>query len=94
MIPFGKHFGHTNNYKVITDMMPKRIWLFLLSMFLFLSGSVFAVEEPEEDKVVQTNEPTVGSWVFTGMVTNESGERYGYFFRCKGKVLIFMLKPH
>ncbi|HAT6955475.1 TPA: hypothetical protein JAN72_01595 [Legionella pneumophila] len=92
MIPFGKHFGHINNYKVITNMMPKRIWLLLLSVFLFLSGSVFAVEETEEDKVVQTTEPTVGSWIFTGMVTNESGDRYGYFFQMQRQGADFYAK--
>ncbi|KGP63573.1 hypothetical protein EP47_05495 [Legionella norrlandica] len=62
-------------------MVPKRIWLVLFSVFLFLSSNIFALENTEEDKTVQPDEPMVGSWVFTGMVTNESGERYGYFFQ-------------
>ncbi len=75
-------------------MMPKRIWLLLLSMFLFLSGSVFAVEEPEEDKVVQTNEQPLEVGYLQVWSPMRAVSDTAIFFRCKGKVLIFMLKPH
>jgi len=65
-----------------------RIWLRLFVIILFISNDVFAVEAvkaPETDidqtPILQLVEPTVGSWTFSGMVTNESGERYGYFFQ-------------
>jgi hypothetical protein len=50
---------------------------------LFISTSVLAAEgaEIEPEKILQPLEPTVGSWTFSGMVTNESGDRYGYFFQ-------------
>lgn len=55
----------------------------LFFIILFISTGVFAVEgtEIEAEKTLQPAEPTVGSWTFSGMVTNESGERYGYFFQ-------------
>ncbi|WP_173237552.1 hypothetical protein [Legionella antarctica] len=46
-------------------------------IILFISTGVFAAA----DQALQLTEPTVGSWTFSGMVTNESGERYGYFFQ-------------
>lgn len=30
---------------------------------------------------VQSEESKVGSWIFSGTVTNESGDKYGYFFQ-------------
>ncbi len=55
----------------------------LFFIILFISTGVFAVEgtEIEAEETLQPAEPTVGSWTFSGMVTNESGERYGYFFQ-------------
>ena len=63
--------------------MQIRIWSALFFIMLFISTSVFAVEgaEIEPEKILQPLEPMVGSWTFSGMVTNESGDRYGYFFQ-------------
>lgn len=64
-------------------MMLIRIWTALFFIILFISTGVFAVEGPEvePETILQPVEPTVGSWTFSGMVTNESGDRYGYFFQ-------------
>jgi hypothetical protein len=64
-------------------MMQIRIWSALFFIMLFISTSVLAAEgaEIEPEKILQPLEPTVGSWTFSGMVTNESGDRYGYFFQ-------------
>lgn len=62
-------------------MTPNRIWSFLFSALLFISAGVFAADPGDEAQTLQRAEPLVGSWTFSGMVTNESGERYGYFFQ-------------
>ena len=61
-------------------MLIKRIWLGLFSLTFLVSLHLFAAEIKEEQKV-ETSEPEVGSWTFSGTVTNESGDRYGYFFQ-------------
>lgn len=60
----------------------KAIRLRTIALFvtLFMSSSLFADAE-EIEQVLQPVEPLVGSWTFSGMVNNESGERYGYFFQ-------------
>jgi len=78
---FGKHYGLIHNYKVIVNMVPRRIFFVLFSIMLFLSFAVFAAEAGEKEQNIPTVEPLVGSWSFSGMVTNESGERFGYFFQ-------------
>lgn len=80
MMHSGKHCGHINNYKVIAKMMPIRVCCILFSIFLFVSAGVFAADE-EATEILLPAVPMVGSWTFSGMVTNESGERYGYFFQ-------------
>lgn len=78
---FGTHCGHINIYKVIADMIPKRIWSVLFSIIVSVSATVHAADGEEAIEALQPVEPLVGSWAFSGMVTNESGERYGYFFQ-------------
>jgi hypothetical protein len=46
---------------------------------LLMSGGACAESRLAED-ILQPIEPKVGSWTFSGMVTNESGDKYGYFF--------------
>lgn len=54
--------------------------LLFAACFIFATG-VFAEEVADTEQKVQIPEPTVGSWTFSGTVTNESGDRYGYFFQ-------------
>jgi hypothetical protein len=79
MIHFGTLYGHINNYKVIVNMLPTYTFAYLLLMIMSIA-SVFAAED-SSDFVLQPVEPLVGSWAFSGIVANESGERYGYFFQ-------------
>lgn len=81
MIPFGRRCGHINNYKVIANMILIRICSILFYIILFISTGVFAADETEVEQPIQLIEPTVGSWTFSGMVTNENGDKYGYFFQ-------------
>ena len=46
---------------------------------LFIGRCVFAADLESLDS--RPVDPLVGSWTFSGMVTNESGDRYGYFFQ-------------
>jgi hypothetical protein len=61
-------------------MVPIRILSLILLVILSISPLLFAAEE-SNDFILQPVEPLIGSWSFSGMVTNESGERYGYFFQ-------------
>lgn len=61
-------------------MVPIRILSFLVIIMVLTSRLAFAAEE-SNDFVLQPAEPLVGSWSFSGMVLNESGDRYGYFFQ-------------
>ncbi|MFI4963492.1 MAG: hypothetical protein ACHP6H_06515 [Legionellales bacterium] len=58
-----------------------RIWPVVLSILLVFSSLTFAQEPVEAEKKQPPAEPLVGSWTFSGTVTNESGDRYGYFFQ-------------
>ena len=91
MMPFGKHCGHINNYKVIANMISKWISACLLALMFPLSYVVVAADETN-DFVLQPIEPQVGSWSFSGMVTNESGDRYGYFFQMQRQGTEFHVK--
>jgi hypothetical protein len=62
-------------------MIPIRICFILFSMIFSLCTGAFAADEEITAEVLQPVEPLVGSWTFSGMVTNESGDRYGYFFQ-------------
>ncbi len=72
-------------------MVPIRILVFLVALILSLSTLLFAADE-SNDFVLQPVEPLVGSWSFSGMVTNESGERYGYFFQMHRQGMQFQVK--
>ena len=55
----------------------------MMQVFLclaLLTGAVFAAEEPP---ALLPPVPLQASWVFSGMVSNENGETYGYFFQMK-----------
>jgi len=44
-------------------------------------GCAYAADVEEAEQTLQPVEPMVGSWTFSGMVANESGDKYGYFFQ-------------
>jgi hypothetical protein len=60
--------------------MVYRILVVVFTFIVSISPLTFAAEAPD-DFVLQPLEPLIGSWAFSGMVTNESGDRYGYFFQ-------------
>lgn len=72
-------------------MMPLRIFSFISVVTLSISTLVFADHETT-DFLLQPVEPLVGSWSFSGMVTNESDERYGYFFQLQRQGINFHVK--
>ncbi len=77
---FGTRYGLINNYRIFVNMVAHRIIVFLVTSILFFSSSTFSAEEAIESSL-PTADPLVGSWSFSGMVANESGEQYGYFFQ-------------
>jgi hypothetical protein len=57
-----------------------RIGFILFYLFLFACHAAYAVDGvPVEE--LKTVVPKIGSWTFSGIVSNESGDRYGYFFQ-------------
>lgn len=67
-------------------MIPK-----LLALMLLIGTSCGYSAEPIKD-VKTPLEPVVGAWSFSGMVTNESGDRYGYFFQMQRQGAEFHVK--
>lgn len=61
-------------------MLTIRSYAFLFGIIIFISTGVFAIEPAEVKSEAQLVEPSTGSWIFSGMVNNESGDKYGYFF--------------
>ncbi|KTC89937.1 hypothetical protein OQJ15_02825 [Fluoribacter dumoffii] len=58
-----------------------RCFLFLFVFHISTGVSAAEIKSIAQQPVqVQSIDSTVGSWTFTGMVTNESGDKYGYFF--------------
>ena len=76
-----------NTYKVIFEM--KRTQLSkLFACFALLATSYVGAQpiaetevKPEETKQALSSTALQADWVFSGMVTNESGERYNYYFQ-------------
>ncbi len=64
----------------------------ILLAVVFLYGSAVFAEEEEVSAILQPVEPLVGSWAFSGMVSNESGDRYGYFFQMQRQGSNFHVK--
>ncbi|MGL5743088.1 MAG: hypothetical protein ACRCXC_11405 [Legionella sp.] len=56
---------------------------FLFLMISHFSTGLFAAEMEQIPPLLQSINPTVGSWIFSGTVKNESGDKYGYFFEMK-----------
>lgn len=61
-------------------MLPIRCCAFLFWIIFFVSTGLFATEIAEVKPEIKPVDPTIGSWSFSGMVNNESGDKYGYFF--------------
>lgn len=79
--------------RFIVRMIRNSIAFFLGSLLFFLCVGVPAAQEQKLSELpVTTEEPRIGSWAFSGMVTNESGDRYGYFFQMQRQGLDFHVK--
>lgn len=73
-------------------MHPVRFCMFVVSLFVLLNSFLFAAPEAEVDATLKPLEPSVGSWTFSGTVTNENGERFGYFFQVQRQGIDFHTK--
>jgi hypothetical protein len=62
-------------------MLPIRCCAFLFGIIFLVSTPVFSAEDSKPE--LKPVESTLGSWIFSGMVTNEAGDKYGYFFEMK-----------
>lgn len=61
-------------------------------MAIALSFSTVCTAKESSDSVVLPIEPLVGSWSFSGMVANENGDLYGYFFQMQRQGMSFHVK--
>lgn len=74
-------------------MIPNQLWSVLGAMTLLFSSIIWAADaEPVNEEISLPPPPTVGSWTFSGMVNNESGDRYGYFFQIQRQGTEFQAK--
>lgn len=73
-------------------MLPIRCCTFLFGIIFFISTSAFAIETEGAKPEIQAVDPTIGSWIFSGMVNNESGDKYGYFFEVQRQGIEFHTK--
>ncbi|KTC65598.1 Uncharacterised protein (plasmid) [Legionella adelaidensis] len=62
--------------KIKTSLIP---YLFL-PLITLVSSICFAEEEVKQAKFLPTD-ASYANWIFSGIVTNESGESYGYYFQ-------------
>lgn len=62
-------------------MISIRIKSYLIALVWCFAGNLGAATVKEVEKVTPPVDTQVGSWTFSGTVTNESGDRYGYFFQ-------------
>lgn len=61
-------------------MIQMRLVKWFVCLVMVISSSLYAVEAPEPVSVLPPA-PTHANWVFSGVVTNENGDNYGYFFQ-------------
>lgn len=73
-------------------MLPIRCCVFLFGIIFFISTGLVASELEEIRSEVKLVESTQGSWIFSGMVDNESGDKYGYFFAMQRQGAEFHVK--
>jgi hypothetical protein len=62
-------------------MIHVRLVKLFACLVIFVSSSIYAVEAEVKPVGLLAPDPTHANWVFSGVVTNESGESYGYFFQ-------------
>ncbi|KTD10714.1 hypothetical protein Lgra_1680 [Legionella gratiana] len=66
---------------------------FLFLIIFHTSTGLFATEtEKTLQPQQQSIDPMIGSWTFSGMVKNESGDKYGYFFEMQRQGIDFYAK--
>lgn len=77
-----------NDYRVTFEMKQVELRKLFVSFALLAAGYVNAMESVEPAKIeLEKTENTISFnalqayWVFSGIVTNESGERYNYYFQ-------------
>ncbi|MBA2649063.1 MAG: hypothetical protein H0U75_05575 [Legionella sp.] len=63
----------------------------IILLMVCMSTAVFA-EADVETQPVHATLPKVGSWIFSGVATNEGGERFGYFFQMQRQGSVFHAK--
>lgn len=73
-------------------MLPIRCCAFLFGTLFFVSTVLFATETQRVKSEPQPADSTIGSWTFSGMVNNESGDKYGYFFEVQRQGIDFHAK--
>ena len=73
-------FGHMNTYKVLFNMILARLNKMVAVAVLLMSSSIYAVDGEEQHGYLPTSS-LHASWVFSGVVMNETGDHYGYFFQ-------------
>jgi hypothetical protein len=65
--------------------------LFFLTLF-HISMGLFAAEAEQAQQMVQPFDLIKGSWIFSGIVNDESGDKYGYFFAMQRQGSDFQIK--
>jgi hypothetical protein len=73
-------------------MISNRILAGVLILSLSLGTVAFSAKEAPTDFLVPSIEPLDASWTFSGTVTNESGDKYGYFFQMQRQGSDFHVK--
>lgn len=68
------------------------IRFFIVLFIVQLNANVFAKEVKQVELAVPPAQSTVGSWTFSGLVTTESNDKYGYFFTISRQVSDFHVK--
>lgn len=54
---------------------------FFLPLIILISPTCFAEEEAKEQANFEPTPASYANWIFSGIVTNESGESFGYYFQ-------------
>jgi len=68
------------NYKAIHKMAKNLIFKICLCFVIFMSSVIYGAE-PEDVTSPLIPDPINANWLFSGVVENENGENFGYFFQ-------------